>query len=374
MRDYRQFGPEELAADPFFQQWKLAGNAEMSIFWNEWITQNPDRRDLIEKASLLLAALSEQYGNRMEQSFPLSDGDVQHEIGRLRLSLNRETVAPVKRIGFGSVRFAAAASIVGVLGLLGWYLLWSPTTQPPVTYTELVAQAASPLVEITNTTNKTSTITLPDRSTILVYPKSRISYPKQFAARKREVYLDGKAFFTVTKNPERPFYVYANSLTTRVLGTSFTVQTDTRKGQVNVWVRTGRVSVYRANKQPVGPVSEPDGAAGVVLTPNQQVVFSPADSQLKKSLVANPVVLTQVVKETSFRFTNTPIGDVFSALERAYGVSIRYDASLMRHCFLTASLTDESFCEKLDLICRTVDANYEEVDGQVRINAKGCDE
>ena len=41
---------------------------------------------------------------------------------------------------------------------------------------------------------------------------------------KREVVLEGEAFFNVTKNPRQPFIVKTGKISTIVLGTSFNVK------------------------------------------------------------------------------------------------------------------------------------------------------
>jgi transmembrane sensor len=62
---------------------------------------------------------------------------------------------------------------------------------------------------------------LEDGTTVHLEKGSRLSFPVHFDPKKREVVLSGEAFFEVTENPSKPFYVYANELITRVLGTSF---------------------------------------------------------------------------------------------------------------------------------------------------------
>lgn len=382
MQAYRDLEPDELAADPSFQRWKLTADPDASAFWSEWMIRNPDRHELIEKATLLLTTIHQQYAQLARQHPPVSDEEVRHEIGRLRQALDEPLVKPLRGNGPGTnwftpLRYGVAASVLLMLGLFGWYHLRPATAPDPqtVTYTDLVAvaQETNPLIEVENNEAKPLTVALPDQSTIVVYPKSRVSYPRAFTGAKREVYLQGQAFFSVTKNPSKPFYVYANSLVTKVLGTSFTVQTYEHDRQVKVVVNTGRVSVYAASQKPSTSPKDETKLTGVVLTPNQQIVFSPVDSRLVKSVVANPAVLKTAVQQQAFRFQRTPMAEVFATLEQAYGIKINYDADQMRACYLTASLSDETLFQKLDLICRTVNASYEQVNGDIVIHANGCD-
>ena len=85
---------------------------------------------------------------------------------------------------------------------------------------------------------------LEDGSSVKLTPNSTLSYPKRFASDKREVYLSGEALFVVAKNPEKPFLVYYNDIVTRVLGTSFTIKTNSVTKDLEVSVITGKVHVF----------------------------------------------------------------------------------------------------------------------------------
>jgi hypothetical protein len=73
-----------------------------------------------------------------------------------------------------------------------------------------------------------------------------------------------------------------------------------------------------------------------------------------------------------FEFDDTPVSEVFAVLEKSYSVDIVYDEELMHNCPLTASLTNESLFEKLNIICKAVEARYSLIDGQIVIDSKGC--
>ena len=66
------------------------------------------------------------------------------------------------------------------------------------------------LVQITHTTNciKQKNIVLPDGSKVKLNVGSSISFPEQFDKSKRNVILNGEAFFDVIKKEEAPFVIY----------------------------------------------------------------------------------------------------------------------------------------------------------------------
>jgi ferric-dicitrate binding protein FerR (iron transport regulator) len=65
---------------------------------------------------------------------------------------------------------------------------------------------------------------LPDHSLVTLRNGARIRYSGEYDEEKREIWLDGEAFFEVTKNPEKPFSVMAHRSRTVVKGTSFAVK------------------------------------------------------------------------------------------------------------------------------------------------------
>jgi transmembrane sensor len=150
------------------------------------------------------------------------------------------------------------------------------------------------------------------------------------------------------------------------------VQTNETTKQVKVVVKTGKVSVYAQNQAPSDRQKEDYKLGGTVLTPNQQIVFSAEDTRLVKSLIKQPALLEKAAQKQSFAFKRTPIADVFAALEQAYSIRIIFDEDLMNDCYLTATLSDEPLFDKLDLICRTINARYDQLDGYIVVDSKGC--
>lgn len=155
------------------------------------------------------------------------------------------------------------------------------------------------------------------------------------------------------------------------LGTSFMVSAFENTKDVKVEVKTGRVSVYTSKDLNTHQDDRKGLLAGMILTPNQQVTFSKTESRLVKSIVEKPEQIVSIPKE-QFRFEETSVSDVFSMLEKAYGISIIYDAPNMADCYLTATLEEENLYEKLDIICKVTHAYYEIVDAQIIIHSRGC--
>src|SRR5690606_36836113 len=130
----------------------------------------------------------------------------------------------------------------------------------------------------------------------------------------------------IAANPARPFLVYANEIVTRVLGTSFSIKAYENDSDVTVKVVTGKVSVLPSK---VSGERKGTGvpAEGLILTPNQMAVYARSPEKLTRSLVANPGIVKGSQKKSSdYNFEDTPVAQVFQALEEGYGVPIVYNA------------------------------------------------
>lgn len=86
------------------------------------------------------------------------------------------------------------------------------------------------------------TITLPDNSVVRLNTDSRLKFDYQGDV--RAVYLyQGEAHFTVAKNHQRPFEVYAGAGRVRAIGTAFSVMLVDNSDDINVMVTEGVVEV-----------------------------------------------------------------------------------------------------------------------------------
>lgn len=80
---------------------------------------------------------------------------------------------------------------------------------------------------------------------------------------RRAALVSGEAFFTVAKNPGRPFIVKAGAMEIRAIGTAFSVRLDA--GTIDVLVTEGRVALAPSPQRPAAakPAVAPPAAAEV---------------------------------------------------------------------------------------------------------------
>ncbi|WP_179830183.1 FecR family protein [Spirosoma fluviale] len=271
------------------------------------------------------------------------------------------------------LKWAAAASILLVAGWLSWSVVNKPSA---VSYKSLVRYTKNQTGEIyekENVTNQPLLINLPDNSSIILQPHSKICYsPKQYNRTKREVILAGEAFFEVQKDAKRPFFVYANELITKVLGTSFSVKTQPETSEIEVIVKTGRVSVFLQHDRNRNKKMTDNLLEGLVLTANEKVRVSEDDFRIYAPTVVEQKSLQLPIQKIAFDFDETPLIEVLNDLQKAYSIQLVYNPEKLADCKLTAHLSDEPLLEKLKLICAAIDATYEEVNDKLIIHTNGC--
>ena len=360
---YETFSAAQFLTDDAFVDHQLSPTSQSTALWHTWLEEHPNRQQEWQKAVDLLAVI--QLGLDDYRQTYLSEETIRQLFVRIqRSNAPVKPEASVYRLTW--VQWVAAASVVLVLGIGIW---WQMSHRPSPSGPSLVALKKT-VNEKINTTQTRQIIRLPDSSVVLLTPNSRLSYGDDFGQRDRTVYLSGEASFDVTKDAQTPFFVHASEVVTKVIGTRFVVRAFAGEDKVRVQVQSGQVSVY--HNEPTDPAVN---QKGVLLLPNQQVVFNRQAAQFIKMLVAVPRLIipsTRHKPSPTFIYTDTPIERVLQELKEAYGIEIRYNKEALADCQLTSSMTNESFEQKLKIVCATVGATYELIDGQVIINGGSC--
>ncbi|GLU52871.1 hypothetical protein Dfri01_23320 [Dyadobacter frigoris] len=355
MDKYNNYHIDFFLANDEFVKWVHSGESLEGTSWEVLVNSDPNIRSEFEQARTLIL----EWKDLPSQ---ISDNKRSYDIKRIMSSVNERD--HVKTTFYFNVWFKMAAILLLTIGL-GWVVTLKLRDANNYTYEKLTRRVGSELIEISNDHSSDYEIALPDGSKVILAKGSRISYSKHLLADStRDVYLKGDGFFNVAKDKKHPFLVYTGGLVTRVIGTCFKISTNGVK--VSVAVRSGKVAVYQM--QEFNSNSRND----VLLTPNQQAVFLSDQNQILRKLVENPVVLRGQEENLSFDYVESPVSKIFESLEKAYGIKIIYDPESLRNCIITIPLGDEPFFTKLDIICRTIQANYNVSDNSVIISGKGC--
>lgn len=151
---------------------------------------------------------------------------------------------------------------------------------------------------------QTKTVTLPDNSEVILNSASKLSFNEKKWADKRDLTLEGEAYFKVQKG--QTFSVNTKVGVVKVLGTQFNVKE--RKNYFEVNCYKGLVSVTRNNQT----VKLPPGKTFRVINGHIEKV---EDFDAK-----NPSWIQQ---ESSFN--KIPLNQVIAELERQYDIKIKVE-------------------------------------------------
>jgi len=214
--------------------------------------------------------------------------------------------------------------------------------------------------------------TLADGSRVTLEKDAVLYYPERFTSNERNVFLKGNVFFEIAHDSSRPFYVHANNIVTRVLGTSFTVRENPKTNSIEVAVMTGVVEVRQAAESGNSQQTENK----VILTQNKKVTFFEETEKLVTGLVDQPKIIKNKPVETNqklFNYVEMPFSGIIPILEDAYGVKISLDERL-RNCTITADLSQENtLFAQLEILCESIDARYELNKDTIMLSGKGCE-
>ncbi|KAA6439202.1 FecR family protein [Dyadobacter flavalbus] len=365
MADQQYNTIEELAADEGFRHWIMEPTQETDDFWHNWMDGNPERQLLAKQAKELVLAIDEAF--RDDLTSQMLENEIQ-EITR-KAELGKHT-GRSEHDQFTRFPYWRAAAVFVLFSIIGLLYIQFPSFYQSADGGKEVQHTSGQFYTRTNHADKEMTVLLSDNSVATLMKGSSISYPKQFSGNERKVFLEGEAFFDVSRNPEKPFLVYTSETVTRVLGTSFRVKAFKKENTVMVLVKTGRVLVYPKNEYEAG--QEKRQISGVVLAPNQQAVFSRTENRIQKSIVAHPELLTELSAHNEMIFEDKPVAQVFQSLEEIYGIVIVYDASVLSNCIINAQFTDESLKQRMNAICQAIGAGYEIQNNRIVISSKGC--
>lgn len=175
---------------------------------------------------------------------------------------------------------------------------------------------------------------LADGTEVWLNATTKLRFPFSFTGDKREVYLEGEAFFNVSKNSAQPFIVHTEKSDIQVLGTTFNVSA--YKNSIN---STSLVS---------GAVISKTGTAQVTLKPGQKAILGKNNKINIKEFDEDEVLAWM---RGMYIFHNTSLTEIGGVIERWYGVKVVFDDPAMSAKKFTGGLEKT---QKLDYFLETL--------------------
>ncbi len=277
------------------------------------------------------------------------------------------SVTPKRNFKKIILRSAAAAAVIILLSLTVTWLKTNNLSKYSLSENQFNKT-------ISNTTNSIKVILLEDGTKVSLSQNASLSYSTNPNLPRREVTLEGNAFFDVAKNAEKPFLVFSKNIVTKVLGTSFYIQTGENSNDVTVSVVTGKVQVFEKNQENSELLNSKSlSTKGVLLTPNQKTIYTATKQNFETSIVEKPVLVDkQHIGKGYFDFDRAYLLDIVNKLQKVYRIEIILENDNFNKCIFSGDITDENLYEKLDLICKSIGASYEISGTRILITGKGC--
>ncbi len=147
-------------------------------------------------------------------------------------------------------------------------------------------------------------VQLPDGTNVWLNAASSLTYPIRFSGERREVLLDGEAYFEVVNNTEFPFVVRSGAQELRVLGTSFNISAYSGDPQHITTLVSGAVSIKSTGRE-------------FVLKPSQQLRASVDGIEVFTVETADVTAW----KNGQFAFYGETMPFIIRQIERWYDVS-----------------------------------------------------
>ena len=219
----------------------------------------------------------------------------------------------------------AAIAVVALIAIGGLKMVTTkaPVVAPaPRTYETAFAQRAE--------------LRLTDGTRVVLAPGSRLRVATDFGNERRDLYLEGEAFFDVAHDELRPFTVYAGNASAHDVGTAFSVRSYAEDRAVQIVVREGRVVMSGVGPLSAGDVGRltSDGATSVRHGADVESAFGWLDGRLV--------------------FEDAPLGRVLDDLRRWHHVDVELRDSSLATLPFTGAIGGLGTKSALELVARTL--------------------
>lgn len=226
-------------------------------------------------------------------------------------------------------------------------------------------------------------VSLPDSTEVWLNSGSTLRYNGNFGNQSREVYLEGEAFFDVTENPARPFFVRTTDIDIKVLGTRFNVKSYPDEDIIETTLVSGKIEILETKGKQSAHILQ--------LNPDQKAYYSKRANAIQlqdKSREAKPqpsairptsvVKLHEVTKQeeehieikwkdNQLIFRDEPLETLARKLERWYGVEISLEDRAVARLRFTGTIANETVEQAMNAFVLASSIDYDIDQNKIRI-------
>jgi ferric-dicitrate binding protein FerR (iron transport regulator) len=357
--NYNTFNTEDFLEDKTFQSYIRKEREEDILFWENWIAQNSGNLPEFRKACKILQDIEHVYS-------PVESADKQKELNRLLKSIGeQEGNQDIFRQYRLEQWIRYAAILILVIGIA--FLFRTFSRKNSAAENDRIAYK-----EVKTPKGKRLHIQLSDGTHMWVNSESTIRYPEVFKGDDRKVYLEGEAYFDVTEDKTKPFFVYAGEVRVKVLGTSFNVRSYPEDNFTEATLETGIINIERLNP-------ESSGEEIISMVPNQKVTLYKAGYKIENTIEKksnaeklvkieskNAIIATNIKtdiytswKDEKLIFKGEKLGKLKLRLERWYNVPIVVKSPELLEKKFTGTFENEPIQEALKALSVASELEFE---------------
>ncbi|MDP3914092.1 MAG: FecR domain-containing protein [Bacteroidota bacterium] len=230
-----------------------------------------------------------------------------------------------------------AAILILPIILLSLYLYYNPT--------QIVNELATVSVREIYTKPGTRTkIELPDGTEVWLNDGTTFRYPESFSGKKREVFVDGEAYFEVKSNPKNPFVVNNPMMNTVVTGTRFNLNAYSADKYFEATLVQGKVSLKKNHQT-------------FEMEPGEQVQFDAQNEKIVQKNIATENATAWI--DGKLIFTDEKLGIAIKKIGRWYNVEIILADPTLDEYLLTGTFRDEKLDQTLRMISLALPVKFE---------------
>ncbi len=209
--------------------------------------------------------------------------------------------------------------------------------------------------EVSTQRGKQSEIILADGTHVWLNSESTIKYPTNINDKDVQIYLEGEAYFNVSKLKGRDFTVNAGDINITVQGTSFNVKAYPEESSVEATLEEGKITVTSDN-------SKKSFIKPIIMKPNQRLVVdlnntscelinlqnNNTSNYIGSSIPSNKSGYKETTnlytswKDGKLQFKNMRFEDLEKEMERWFNVTIVLNDPVLKNARYTGVFENES--------------------------------
>lgn len=215
------------------------------------------------------------------------------------------------------------------------------------------------LNEVTVPFGKKTTLILADGTKVWLNAGSRFAFPQTFSGKNREVYLEGEAYFEVTKNKKQPFIVSTQKIDVEVLGTKFNLSAYQSDNFCETVLLEGAVKV-----QDKGKLFNDN----IYLSPNQKATYYCDKKELIRTKATDAEMYMSWINGW-YQFSNENLISVLDKLERYYNIRFIHDPAFELKAFPISGKLDlkGSINEVMAVLSKVAKINFQSTGNEIII-------